>query len=73
MAKVIKKEKEVILKEVISLEDYKKQVYDCLLKLNRTIPVAERLMKEYEEDFKGFLEENLPPNAAATGMAMNLL
>lgn len=74
MAKVIKKEKEVILKEVISLEDYKKQVYDCLTqKLNCTIPVAERLMKEYEEDFKRFLEENLPPNAAATGMAMNLL
>ena len=42
MAKVIKKEKEVILKEVISLEDYKKQVYDCLLKYqHRTIQAVE--------------------------------
>ena len=58
----------------MTLEEYKECVFQCLTqKLNRTIPVAERLMKDYEGDFKGFLEENLPPNAAATGMAMNLL
>ena len=58
----------------MTLEQYKESVFQCLTqKLNCTIPVAERLMKDYEEDFKGFLVENLPPNAAATGMAMNLL
>lgn len=58
----------------MTLEQYKENVFQCLTqKLNRTIPVAERLMRDYEEDFKGFLEENLPPTAAATGMAMNLL
>ena len=58
----------------MTLEQYKESVFQCLTQnLTRTIPVAERLMKDYEEDFKGFLEQNLPPNAAAVGMAMNLL
>lgn len=74
MAKVIKKEKEVILKEVISLEDYKKRVYDCLLKYqNCTIQEAESLMKEYEEDLPMFYEENYEPETAACGMAMKYL
>ena len=58
----------------MTLGQYKESVFQCLTqKLNCTIPVAERLMKDYEEDFKGFLEQNLPPNAAAVGIAMNLL
>ena len=74
MAKIIKKEKEVILKEVISLEDYKKQVYDCLLKYqNCTIQAAENLMKEYETDFPEFYEGNWKPEAVACGMNMKYL
>lgn len=69
MAEEIKKEKEVILKEVISLEDYKKQVYDCLLKYqNYTIQEAKNLMKEYEEELPDFYEENYKPETAAWGM-----
>ena len=74
MAEEIKKEKEVILKEVISLEDYKKQVYDCLLKFQHyTIQEAENLMKEYEEDFPEFYEDNWPPGTVACGIAMRYL
>ncbi len=74
MAEEIKKEKEVILKEIISLEDYKKQVYDCLIKYqNCSIRTANNLMKEYEKDFPEFYEENLKPEAAACGMAMKYL
>ena len=74
MAKVIKKEKEIILKEVISLEDYKKQVYDCLIKYqHRTIQAANSLMAECETDFSQFYEENWKPEAAACGMAMKYL
>ena len=74
MAEEIKKEKEVILKEVISLEDYKKRVYDCLLKYqHRTIQAAENLMKEYEEELPDFYEENCKPEVAACGMAMRYL
>ena len=74
MAEEIKKEKEIILKEVISLEDYKKRVYDCLLKYqNYTIQEAENLMKEYEEELPDFYEENCRPEVAACGMAMRYL
>ena len=74
MAEEIKKEKEVILKEVISLEDYKKRVYDCLLKYqHRTIQAAENLMKEYEEDLPMFYEENYEPETAACGMVTRYL
>ena len=74
MAEEIKKEKEVILKEVISLEDYKKRVYDCLLRFqHRSIQTAEDLMKEYEEDLPMFYEGNYEPEAAACGMAMKYL
>ena len=74
MAEEIKKEKEVILKEVISLEEYKKQVYDCLLKYqNYTIQEAENLMKEYEEELPDFYEENYEPEVAACGMSMRYL
>ena len=67
-------EKEVILKEVISLEDYKKQVYDCLLKYqHRTIQAAENLMKEYEEELPDFYEENCKPEVAACGMVTRYL
>ena len=74
MAKEIKKEKEVILKEVISLEDYKKQVYDCLLKYqNYTIQGANELMKEHEEDLPRFYEENWKVEAVAWGMSTRYL
>ena len=74
MAEEIKKEKEVIFKEVISLEDYKKLIYDCLIKYqNYTSQEAEDLMKEYEEDMPEFYEENWPPGAAACGMVMRYL
>ncbi|MBQ7694861.1 MAG: hypothetical protein IJT50_07025 [Lentisphaeria bacterium] len=74
MAEEIKKEREVILKEVISLEDYKKLVYDCLLKYqNYTIQEANDLMKEYETDFLEFYEENWEPEVVASGMAMKYL
>ena len=74
MAEEIKKEKEVILKEVISLDDYKKQVYDCLLKYqHHTIQAANDLMKEYETDFPQFYEENWEPETVACGMAMRYL
>ena len=71
---VVKKEKEVILKEVISLEDYKMQVYNCLLKCqNCSIREANNLMTEYETDFPEFYEDNWPPEAVACGMAMRYL
>ena len=74
MAEEIKKEKEVILKEVISLEDYKKLVCDCLMKYHYcTIQEAENLMKEYEEDLPDFYEENWKPEAVACGMSMRYL
>ena len=74
MAEEIKKEKEVILKEVISLEDYKKRVYDCLLKYQScSIQEAENLMKEYEEELPDFYEENYKPETAAWGMAARYL
>ena len=74
MAEEIKKDKEVILKEVISLEDYKKQVYSCLLKnQHRSIQAAENLMKEYEEELPDFYEENCSPEVAACGMATRYL
>ena len=58
----------------MSLEEYKSKVFHCLTKsLNRTIPVANRLMKNYEADLQRCFEENLDANAAAVGMAMNLL
>ena len=74
MAEEIKKEKEVMLKDVISLEDYKKRVYDCLLKCqNWSIREANNLMKEYETDLPEFYEKNYEPEAAACGMAMRYL
>ena len=58
----------------MSLEEYKSKVFHCLTNnLNRTIPVANELMKDYEADLQKCFEENLDANAAATGMAMNLL
>ena len=58
----------------MSLEEYKSKVFYCLTKsLNRTIPVANRLMKNYEADLQRCFEENLDAHAAAVGMAMNLL
>ena len=57
----------------ISFEEYKSEVFRCLTSsLNRTIPVANRLMKDYEEDLQRCFEEDLDANAAAVGMAMNL-
>ena len=74
MVKEIKKGKEAILKEAISLEDYKRQVYDCLLKYQHcSIQVAENLMKEYETDLPEFYEENCKPEVAASGMATRYL
>ena len=74
MAEEIKKEKEVIFKEVISFEDYKKLVYDCLLKYqNYTMQEANNLMKEYEDDFPEFYEDNCKPEVAACGMATRYL
>ena len=58
----------------MSLEEYESKVFHCLTNsLNRTIPAANRLMKDYEADLPRFFEENLDANAAAVGMAMNLL
>ena len=63
-----------ILKEVISLEEYKKKVYDCLIKNQKcSIQGANDLMTEYEEDFPEFYEENWTPEAVACGMAMKYL
>ena len=74
MAEEIKKEKEVILKEVISLEDYKKQIYYYLMEFqNCSIREAKKLMAEYETDLPDFYEENWPPETAACGMAMRYL
>ena len=74
MAKEIKKEKEVILKEVISLEDYKKLVYDCLMKYQDcTAQEAKDLMTEYEEDLPEFYEENWKAEAVACGMVTRYL
>lgn len=58
----------------MSFEEYKGKVFHCLTNsLKRTVPVAERLMKDYEADLRKCFGENLDANAAATGMAMNLL
>ena len=58
----------------MTLEQYKEKVCQCLIQdLKRSVPAAERLMKEYEGEFEELLKSDLPPNAAATGMAMNLL
>ena len=58
----------------MSFEEYKGKVFHCLThSLNRTVPVANRLMKDYEADLQKCFEENLDANAAAAGMAMNLL
>ena len=74
MAEEIKPEKEVILKEVMSLEDYKKLVFDCLLKYQScSIQEAENLMKEYEEELPDFYEENCKPEVAAFGMVTKYL
>ena len=74
MAKEIKQEKKVIFKEIISLEDYKKLVYDCLIIYqNCSVHTAKNLMEEYEKDFPEFYEENYEPGTAAFGMAMRYL
>ena len=74
MAEEIKPEKEVILKEVMSLEDYKQKVFDCLIKYqNCSVQEANELMALYEEDFPEFYEDNWEPEAAACGMAMRYL
>ena len=74
MAEEIKKEKEVIFKETISMEEYKKLVFDCLMKKqNYTTQSANELMKEYEEDFPEFYEDNWDPGAVACGIAMRYL
>ena len=61
-------------KPEMNFEEYKSKVFHCLTnRLDRTVPVANRLMKEYEADLQKCFEENLDANAAAAGMAMNLL
>lgn len=56
------------------IEDLKRQVYDCLTKINNfTGERARRRIEFYSDDFPQFLEENWSPNAIAMGIAMNLL
>lgn len=58
----------------MSLEEYKKKVYEYLVNLNKVSPtVAESLMKEYENDFQEFLEENYEPNVVSYGILTHLL
>ena len=62
------------MKKKMTFEEYKREVFHCLTNsLDRTIPVADRLMKDHEADLQRCFDENLDANAAAVGMAMNLL
>ena len=56
----------------MSLEEYKKEVYDHLTKtLKISAEVANDLMKDYEPFFREFLEDDWTIAMAATYMAHN--
>ena len=62
------------MSEVMSLEEYKKKVLQCLMEnYKSTEQVVSHLMQHYEEDFPKFIEMELTPAEAAVGMFMNLL
>ena len=61
----------------MTLQSYKEAVRNCLKKAVKTAYGVERndyvgsKMKEYENEFPEFLEQNLSPEAAATAILMN--
>ena len=62
------------MSEVMSLEEYKKQVETCLKEnCNFSEAAAKSRMQLYEEDFPKFIEMQFTPAEAAVGMAMMLL
>ena len=62
------------MNEVMTLEEYKKQVEKCLNENYRTSKeVVNYLMEHYEESFPEFMEMKLTPAEATVGMVMNLL
>ena len=64
----------VAMKNIMSFEEFKMQVFICLVKYNRyTIQTAKDLMKEREKDFPEFWEDTLSPQTTAGGISINLL
>ena len=60
----------------MTLGYYKRLVRICLRKAARTAGIdneeyVNRKMKEYEDEFPRFLEENFSPQAAATAILLN--
>ena len=59
------------MQEQQSLESYKKQVEECLMKYQHcTTQESERLMKDYEDEFPQFLKDNWTCPAVALAMVM---
>ena len=61
----------------MTLGYYKRLVRTCLRKAARTAGIdneeyVNRKMKEYEDEFPRFLEENFSPQAVATAILMGL-
>ena len=64
----------VPMKDMMSFETFKMQVYICIVNYNNhTIKGAKSLMKEYEDDLQDFWEDMLAPIPTAAGMCMHLL
>lgn len=67
-------EKRIMVHMKMSLQDYKAKVGECLTKnQGLSTQAKERLMTEYDSDFREFLKEGLSPEAAAAGMVTHLL
>ena len=61
----------------MTLGYYKRLVRNCLRKAVKTEDkdyedYVNKMMKEYEDEFPRFLEENFSPQAAATAILLNL-
>ena len=63
------------MKEQISFDDYKRQIYLCLRKIqNCSVDCANHFMEEYKDDFQEFYEkDSFTPGATAGGMVIHFL
>ena len=63
------------MKEQISFDDYKRQIYLCLRKIhNHSVDCANHFMEEYKDDFQEFYEkDSFRPVTAAGGMVIHFL
>ena len=63
------------MKEQISFDDYKRQIYLCLRKIqNCSVDCANHFMEEYKDDFQEFYEkDSFTPVTAAVGMVIYFL